>query len=315
MRLSTGLAAWGHSLGFTAPSSHSIRVYHETWPPLDSPGTSYLHQPCSIPSCSLLFLIPAPPHGWALSTRVGPSFLNSQYLGFPIWSMVGNSQLLNEWMAYSYWNLSLFNLEGIYLEILYLEIKNKYIPYSNIPAHKYVITIFWWPRFPYMGAMTCLPKAASVWRKHNHSAPTLPPPNQSLEWKRENSDFSSVLCQEWTTSLLMKNVFISTSLSSFRWLPRKSSWLSPTPKDQFLSLCAVISQGHKYGFSESTEQPSLQDNGSEFTPPFLCGFCLQDTGNWVMICRPLERTSPSLHLQGDRRESRQALPRCATEDY
>lgn len=55
--------------------------------------------------------------------------------------------------------------------------------------------------------------------------------------------------------------------------------------------------------------------GSEFTPPFLCGFCLQDTTKWATMCSPLKRTSPKSHLQGDRRESQAALPCSATEDY
>ena len=53
---------------------------------------------CGTTSCSMIFLIPSPPYRQARSTKEGPSFLNSLYLVFTVWSTVGDPHIFVEWM-------------------------------------------------------------------------------------------------------------------------------------------------------------------------------------------------------------------------
>lgn len=127
-----------------------------------------------------------------------------------------------------------------------MEIKNKYIPYSSLPAGKYgyVIPNFRWPHFPscelWLGFLRL-----SLAEQNTVILPSSTSSN-SITWmkkkEKEKSNFSCVW-QGSTTSLSMKDCFISTSLYRLLRLQIKSWGVLSFPKD----FCAVTSKGPKVG--------------------------------------------------------------------
>lgn len=87
------------------------------------------------------------------------------------------------------------------------------------------------------------------------------------------------------------------------------------PHRSTISLRAVISTGHKGGFGESSERPARGQAGQRGArgelppPPFVGSVFGTPARRWAT------RRSPTLYLGGDRRESRQALPRSAAEHH